>query len=604
MPPKKRNTRATKANQIEKREYTSPKKSLKTKHPGTPSTVSTNVSSISSIKSHKSNGTTKSIEVVYNKLNFDSDDQDEIETGSKDGKECEDEESEVTAFDVLDIEFEKLKSLVNAANHMFPLAKRQELVGSTHREYITAILDSQTLAICKQLYQLVAVKLGNREFKDTMKEVAQFGNKSKHIIVNKIMHHVTKFNLTHIFVKNDEVDSDDIEDEIISIKQENNEIDEDDNGVDFDTGMMKGTKTPESEEDDDLVEEENVEYESNEEEEESDEENEDEESEENGNYEKMKKMETKYNSNSQGVSVKSNAKSGKLNKKKHTLKTLENEEDGSDVDPFGGELVFSASLIKTSAVRGESGGMSFYISQGVKVIGSNTTVHVGIFDLSGPAFFLKSDFIKLGMEHIKKKKVLFQKNHIDPEMKWIDTIKNCPRRIAHSIGDEIMRTNKGNAQQIIYFVMEVGNSKKSVSIKQLVESVINDFKKCFKIYNSPGYVGIGTSFLTFLMEIGNQGLHSFFLKKYSDGLNSEPAADSITSVFDSVFNEPGLQTFWNVNLDKFLPNFEIKQILMNHAHVSGWNALPDSDKEACFHNSIKDSSRLPVWNNMIMRQTY
>eukprot|EP00956_Cyclotella_meneghiniana_P034708 scaffold107664_cov65-Cyclotella_meneghiniana.AAC.1 len=139
--------------------------------------------------------------------------------------------------------------------------------------------------------------------------------------------------------------------------------------------------------------------------------------------------------------------------------------------------------------------MSFHISQGIKVIGSNKTIHVGVFDLSGSAFFLKEAYIKLGMDHIKKTKTFNRGSHIDPEMKWISTMKNCPRRIAHSVGDEIMRTNKGNAQQVIYFVMEVGNTKNSASLKEFVGSVIKDHKKCFKIYPGSKSGGCGTTLL-------------------------------------------------------------------------------------------------------------
>ena len=176
------------------------KKSSKLKHPSTPSTVSTTASGVSS-KSHYSNNTTKSIEAKYKKFNVESDSS--KDTGNNEGDEDDDDEDSVlTGFDVIDIEFEKIRSLVNAANHLLPLAKRQELAGASHREYVKAILDTQNLSVCKQFYQLVAMKVGDKDFKETMKEVAQFGNKSKPLIVNKIMHHVNRFNRQNSFVQN------------------------------------------------------------------------------------------------------------------------------------------------------------------------------------------------------------------------------------------------------------------------------------------------------------------------------------------------------------------------------------------------------------------
>ena len=598
MPPKKSNSRKTKLSPTNNTVRTPTKKSSKIKHPSTPSTVSTNVSGASSIKSYKSSGTTKSIEGVYKKLNVgDVDTDDDVKEEDDD-----DDDDDVTAFDVRDIKFESLRSLVNAANHMFTLAQRQELAGASHREYVTAILETQTLTVCKQLYQLVAVKLGNKTFKQTMREVSQLGNQSKPIIVNQIMHHVNRYNRQNNFTIEAKTERNNYDDEIkLDSEPDVNDEVEVESSEDEEEADFEDTKEAESEEEDD---EEELEIQIDTEED-SDEEDEDIATNKINRYkEKEQKVAKKGGiKSSKNDDGQAKAGTGKLNKKKPALKTPEDEDNDSDIDPFGEEVVFSAALIKSNAIR-ESGGMSFHISPGIKVIGSNKTIYVAIFDLSGQAFFLKPEYIKLGMEHMKKTKSLFSNNHIDPEMKWIGTMKICPRRIAHSVSDEIMRTNKGNAQQVIYFVMELGNSKKSPSLKDFVDSVKKDFKKCFKIYPNSKSGGCGKTLLKFLEDIGNKGLHPFLLKKYSDGVNLDQAADSITAIFDSVFNDPGLKTFWNVNLDKFLPNFEIKQVLTNYAHVSGWDDLPSSDKEACFYNAAKDMSRLPAWNSMVRVQEY
>ena len=605
MPPKKaQKSRKTKAKPLNAVLLTPKRKPSKLKHPSTPSTAST-YKSESSGKTNKSSGTTKSIEAIYKKFNVQSDSEsdDDIEDEDDELDDDVDDNSEVTGFDVLDIEFEKMKSLVNAVNHIFPLAKRQELAGATHREYVTAICDSQTLGNVKNFYQMTAMRLAGKDFRETVKEVGQFGNKSKPIIVNKIMHHINRY------IRQNSVDVDsrrvvaNRKDDDLYAAGLTEASDEED--MDFDTVPFIKQET-----DDNEVDDEDSEGDDNGEDEADmmNEQDEDDNSLENVKYQVAKKEAKKKGSGKSDhkSEAKTNTTQGKLKNKKQALKTPENEEDDSDVDPFVGDVVFSASLVKTRAIQNSSG-MAFYISQGIKVIGEDKTLHVGVFDLNGDAFFMKPEFMRLGLEYIQKKKNV-TKYHVDPKMKWVATMKSCPRRIAYSIGDEIMRTNKGNAQQIIYLVMEIDNSNDGtcdcVTIKELVDSIAKDFKRCFKIYGTPGSVGVGISFLKYLEDIGNQGLHSFFLRKYSDGTNSEQAADSITAVFDSVFNDPGLNVFWNINLDKLLPNFEIKQVLMNHAHVSGWNDLPTSDKEACFYNSTKDIARLPSWNSMVRVQEY
>ena len=401
MPPKKvQKSRKTKAKPLNAVLLTPKRKPSKLKHPSTPSTAST-YKSESSGKTNKSSGTTKSIEAVYKKFNVhsDSESDDDIEDEEEELDDDVDDNSEVTGFDVLDIEFEKMKSLVNAVNHIFPLVKRQQLAGATHREYVTAICDSQTLGNVKNFYQMTAMRLAGKDFKETLKEVGQFGNKSKPIIVNKIMHHVNRYNRQNCVVvdnrravtnrKEDDLyatvltEASDEEDmgfdtvPFIKPDPDDNEVDDedsegDDNGED-DADMMN-----EQDEDDNSLED--VKYQV-------------------AKKEAKKKGSGKSDHKSD---AKTNTTQGKLKNKKQALKTPENEEDDSDVDPFVGDVVFSASLVKTRAIQNSSG-MAFYISQGIKVIGEDKTLHVGVFDLNGDAFFMKPEFMRLGLEHIQKK---------------------------------------------------------------------------------------------------------------------------------------------------------------------------------------------------------
>lgn len=169
----------TPLNNLSKSAYRSPKKSPKSKTRGTPSSSSTHASTLSS-KSRKSNATTRTIESAAKKINVDSD-------AASESDEMEEDEEAAEAFDLDDIDWTDKASLAHACNFLVKLEDRKKLVGASHKQLTTAICDTQSLAICKQLWQLAAVNIGKKDFKDTLKEVRGFGNKSKPIIVNKIM---------------------------------------------------------------------------------------------------------------------------------------------------------------------------------------------------------------------------------------------------------------------------------------------------------------------------------------------------------------------------------------------------------------------------------
>ena len=288
-------------------------------------------------------------------------------------------------------------------------------------------------------------------------------------------------------------------------------------------------------------------------------------------------------------------KTGKQHKKPAALKTPEDSDISVDasVDPFGQD-VFSAANVKSSGVR-ERGGTFLNISKPIKVIGEDKLVYVCVMGLTLANFFMKSGYLQLPLLKLQSGRQLF-KNHVDYLMSWVQTIQNSDRRIAYSTQDALMKTSKNNTQSVIYWVVTAATDS---DIEEIINSITKDFRTCFRVYSKPGSIGRGASFLEFLQGMGNSGLHGFFIRKYSDGVHEEPAADALTAIFDATFNDPGLKLCWNISLDKFLPNYVIKHILVNHAHVTGWDDLPDQDKEACFHNSSTDMSRLPKWNSMV-----
>ena len=591
-PPRTKQTPKKKSvpkNNLSKGTYNTPIKAIKQKHPSTPSTASTRTSTLSS-SSRKSGATAKTIESAYRKVNI--------------GKLKTPEDEDVNGFDVYEIDFTKKPSVAHALNFLMKEDDLKELVGATHRELVTAVLETQTLSVCKQLYQIVAVKFGHMELTEAVRDAAGFGNKSKPDIVNALMRHVNYYKKLkpHERVKgsmvvknksgfdNDSNTSDVKMDIDMSIMKEETSAEESDDMEYNEDNEEEVDVEVEEEEDDEEVDEDEEENEDEGEEEEEEEEDEEEEEEEE-DYDNVRKTNLKKTKG----------------KKQYNNKDDDDSKygDGSagSVDPFGKD-VFSSANIKSKVTRGDSGGTFLHISKPIKVIGKQKHIHVGVIELGLSTFWVKGDFMALPLVSMQGERNHPFTNHIDPKMSWVQTIKNCDRRIQYSTEDLTMKTSKGSTQSVIVFVIETSDMKSAPSIQKMVASIVLDLKKCFKVYKKPGSVSRGSAFLDFLLGIGNQGLHGFFLRKYSDGVHPEPAADALTAIFDATFNDPGLKLSWNISMDRFLTNFDIKQILVNHANVTCWDDLPDADKEACFQNSSTDISRLPNWNTMVKHVDY
>ena len=54
---------------------------------------------------------------------------------------------------------------------------------------------------------------------------------------------------------------------------------------------------------------------------------------------------------------------------------------------------------------------------------------------------------------------------------------------------------------------------------------------------------------------------------------------------------------WDVPLDKFMVDYDIKQFLIEHVGCTGWDDLDDAIKTACFRDYPK--RKLPQWDDII-----
>ena len=84
-----------------------------------------------------------------------------------------------------------------------------------------------------------------------------------------------------------------------------------------------------------------------------------------------------------------------------------------------------------------------------------------------------------------------------------------------------------------------------------------------------------------------------FLVKSKGSGNRIYAEECITKELNNALNITPIQYCWNVSLDKFMMNLDIKLFLMGIGHTS-FNDLSEKEWRACFECAGKSGYKVPV----------
>ena len=102
-------------------------------------------------------------------------------------------------------------------------------------------------------------------------------------------------------------------------------------------------------------------------------------------------------------------------------------------------------------------------------------------------------------------------------------------------------------------------------------------------------MNIHENFLNFLMKSEGSGNHIF-------------AEECIIKELNNAFYTTPIQQSWNVSLDKFMMNSNIKLFLMGISHMS-FNDLNENELHACFEYAGTSRYKVPVWAE-VQKQAY
>lgn len=274
------------------------------------------------------------------------------------------------------------------------------------------------------------------------------------------------------------------------------------------------------------------------------------------------------------------------------LKTLtafnENSNDDSD-DPLSG-IDLSKSVIKSTR-RGNA--MTIVVSNPFfcAIPGNDKKMHVVVFFLNQPMlWYLKPDFIMITLNQIQKKRELF-KTESDWMMEWKNTFGEFKARVPYTQDDILSRNRNNKTTSHFSFVLEMGIDD---DVHTKVQGAMTTISSIFKLRH--GKTNCGCLFMEYLKMYGQQTLLDWLIKSMGNG-DEKATAERIATEMDTYLGRGMLTYEWNSTLDRMWPNFEIKQFLVDHVGVKGWEDMGAEEKKKVFRAYKEDSPEvLPKWD--------
>ena len=222
-------------------------------------------------------------------------------------------------------------------------------------------------------------------------------------------------------------------------------------------------------------------------------------------------------------------------------------------------------------------------------------VHCVSFGKPNATFYLKAPHQKAVLTWLHSKKKLGNVNHVP---KWIETLEDIKvRNIEHGLESKWYKTKKGNTTEIIFFVVAIPEDEGDTFHDVLKDIIEHYFRKAFKTrkQNPPGEAAL--AFAQTLSDPSRPGTGLYnWLVTAKGKKDHEAAARAMTKEIDDHFKD-GPAYHYDVFLDKFMVDFNIKEFLNNHVGINSWDDLNEAGRKACFKEYPKRF--LPDWDLML-----
>jgi hypothetical protein len=145
------------------------------------------------------------------------------------------------------------------------------------------------------------------------------------------------------------------------------------------------------------------------------------------------------------------------------------------------------------------------------------------------------------------------------------------------------------------------NDDDEVSIEDQVRFIFEDvLRRVFCKYKVGG-ISRGKMLLDFLETKSSENFLNFLVKSKGSG-NRVFAEECITEELNHALYTTPFQYNWNVALDMFMMNSDIKLFLMGLGYTS-FDDLNDKELRACFEYAGTSGYKVPVWAE-VQKQAY
>ena len=216
--------------------------------------------------------------------------------------------------------------------------------------------------------------------------------------------------------------------------------------------------------------------------------------------------------------------------------------------------------------------------------------YVVILPKPGKTFYMKAEHWQNLFSVVHKKRMIMNPNE---DGAWIDTVSFIRVR-DQEYGEESKwrKTTNGNTIDLIYFVHGVPIGEEETFGPLLEKRIKYFFDVSYKRKtNITGKAAL--NYVRNLPSGSTGGLGKFCLNK--GGGDADKAATIMTDEIDAHFKD-GYELLYDVPLNKFMVDWDIKRFLQNYLRATSWEDLSEDDKKKCFRDYPRKS--LPDWGGI------
>ena len=240
-----------------------------------------------------------------------------------------------------------------------------------------------------------------------------------------------------------------------------------------------------------------------------------------------------------------------------------------------------------------------YVSSPFHDVVGETLVYGIFFGKPNNSFMCKAPHQKAIVTHCHKKRITGNSKNVP---KWIGTIvdlKVC--KVEHGQPSVWYKTTSGNTSEIIHFVVTVPEDEGETFHDTLDDIITNFFIKGFKARKKNPAGELALAYTEGLADNSqaNKGLYNWCVR-VKGGKDPVVAARVMTKEIDEHFSG-GPAFNYDVALDKYMVEWDIKQFLNDHVGINSWDDLNEDGRKACFRDYPK--RELPEWE-LIMAENY